>query len=264
MEASGEKASKLAGIVSSIQNQASRPDGASVSLYISVPSFFLSLLSEAYPKVNLLAQHLDDSPTGSTTGFQVPEVAKLSGAAGSILNHSEHRIPYNVIKHLLSRMRDLGMISIVCARTRSEVTRYSLLGPDFVAIEPPELIGSGKAVSKSRPELISGSKDSVQRANDRTGFKTRLLCGAGIVNMEDARAAIALGAEGILVASGVVKASNWRAVISSFVEGMKKGERYGSGYEERRLKVGAEGREGRTHNHHPVQRINNRRILNPV
>src|SRR5579875_736003 len=203
MEASGEKASKLAGIVSSIQNQASRPDGASVSLYISVPSFFLSLLSEAYPKVNLLAQHLDDSPTGSTTGFQVPEVAKLSGAAGSILNHSEHRIPYNVIKHLLSRMRDLGMISIVCARTRSEVTRYSLLGPDFVAIEPRELIGSGKAGSKSRPELISGSNDYAQWATYCPGFQTRPFCGAGLVHIEDARAHISQGGEGNLVASGV-------------------------------------------------------------
>jgi len=39
------------------------------------------------------------------------------------------------------------------------------------------------------------------------------LCGAGIVTGEDVAAAVKLGAKGVLVASGIVKAKNWIKVI---------------------------------------------------
>ena len=68
--------------------------------------------------------------------------------------------------------------------------------PEFLAIEPPELIGTGTAVSKARPELVRGS---VMAASER-GFRGMVLCGAGIVSGEDAQAAMRLGAQGILVA----------------------------------------------------------------
>jgi triosephosphate isomerase len=45
----------------------------------------------------------------------------------------------------------LGMTSIVCAQGPQEVVEISTLEPDFIAIEPPELIGSGRAVSKENP-----------------------------------------------------------------------------------------------------------------
>ena len=52
-------------------------------------------------------------------------------------------------------------------------------------------------------------------------LKQFLLCGAGIVSGQDVRKAIELGSEGILVASGIVKAKNWSGIIDEFAAGMK-------------------------------------------
>lgn len=172
------------------------------------------LLSEvAKVQVTVFAQHLDAMNIGSsTTGFVIPELAKKSGIMGSLINHSEHRISPKEIKILVARLKNLKMKSIVCVRNVKEAEIYAKLNPDYIAIEPPELIGSGKAVSKEKPEIIIKSVNAVKNA----GNKTQLLCGAGIVSGEDVTRAIELGAKGILVASGIVKAKNWQKIIEEF------------------------------------------------
>ena len=97
------------------------------------------------------------------------------------------------------------MISIVCVKDIAEVKKYVKLNPNFIAIEPPELIGSGKAISKEKPDLIVKAADIVNNSKN----KTKLLCGAGIVSGEDVAKAIELGSKGILVASGIVKSKDW-------------------------------------------------------
>ena len=159
--------------------------------------------------ISVFAQHLDDSQIGSTTGFNVPEIAKSYGVSGSLINHSEHRISLSTISHLVERLRNLKMISVVCARTPREVMKLATFAPDYIAIEPPELIGSGVAVSKAKPSVITRSVDAVNRVNPDVS----VICGAGIVSAEDVSAAINLGSKGILVASGVVKAKNWEVKI---------------------------------------------------
>ena len=54
------------------------------------------------------------------------------------------------------------MISVLCVKDVAEARKYSKLNPDYIAIEPPELIGSGKAVSKERPELIEKAATAVK------------------------------------------------------------------------------------------------------
>jgi triosephosphate isomerase len=97
------------------------------------------------------------------------------------------------------------MTSVVCAQTPNEVAQLAKLNPDFIAIEPPELIGSGKAVSKESPKIII---DSIKSATQNSKY-TRLICGAGIVDQSDVTAALQLGVEGILVASGIIKSNSW-------------------------------------------------------
>ena len=164
--------------------------------------------------IPILAQHVDDSRVGSTTGFIVPELLKKIKVKGSLINHSEHRITSKEISQLVAKLRKLHMISVVCVKDVSEVKKYAKLNPDYIAIEPPELIGSGKAVSKERPELITKAVYSV-RSSD-----AKLLCGAGIVSGEDVAKASDLGAKGILVASGIIKAKNWSKIIDEFSKAM--------------------------------------------
>jgi triosephosphate isomerase len=90
----------------------------------------------------------------------------------------------------------------------------SVFEPDYVAIEPPELIGTGKAVSKENPAIISKSIDAA-------GSRTKIICGAGITDKTDVKAAIKLGSRGILVASGVVKAKSWSDKIAELASGLK-------------------------------------------
>lgn len=166
----------------------------------------------------ILSQHADNAKVGSTTGFVIPELLKKSKIAGSLINHSEHRIPPKDIEDLVERLRVLKMISIVCVQDVSEASKYAKLNPDYIAIEPPELIGSGKAVSTERPELITEAAKAVKSAKN----STKLLCGAGIVSGADVKKAIELGSSGILVASGIVKAKKWGAIVEEFAKAMLK------------------------------------------
>lgn len=162
--------------------------------------------------VTVFSQHVDTSKVGSTTGFIVPELLKKSRVKGSLINHSEHRITGQDIEQLVLRLKGLKMTSVICVKNVSEAKKYAKLNPDYIAIEPPELIGSGKAVSKERPEIITNSVKAVKDAKN----STRLLCGAGIVTGDDVAKALDLGADGILVASGIVKAKNWEKTIDEF------------------------------------------------
>jgi triosephosphate isomerase (TIM) len=164
-----------------------------------------SILTLSKSKVPIVSQHVDDASLGATTGFIIPEIVKSYGAIGSIINHSEHKIERSQIRNLVRRLHDLNMISIVCADDLREVEALSQFSPDFLAIEPPELIGKGIAVSKANPSII---KDSVQAVKGISST-IKVLCGAGIVDKTDVEKAIELGAEGILISSGVVKSRSW-------------------------------------------------------
>jgi len=185
-----------------------------VKIAISPPQHLIGLVSNS--SIPILAQHIDDSKIGSTTGFVIPELLKKSKVKGSLINHSEHRISSKEIEKLILKLKELKMISILCVKDVAEVKKYVKLNPDYIAIEPPELIGSGKAVSKEKPELIAKAASIVNNSKN----KTKLLCGAGIVSGEDVAKAIELGSEGILVASGIIKAKNWNKVISEFAKAL--------------------------------------------
>lgn len=207
-EIAGDKIIKLVKIAEKISKK------CKVKIAIAPPHQSLSKLTIF--KIPILSQHVDNTKTGSTTGFIIPELLKKSGVRGALINHSEHRISSEDISQLVSRLHNLRMLSIVCVKNISEASKYAKLNPDYIAIEPPELIGSGKAVSKERPELITKAVTVVKNAKN----STKLLCGAGIVSGEDVKRSIELGSNGILVASGIVKAKNWEKTIDEFSKAM--------------------------------------------
>jgi triosephosphate isomerase len=185
-----------------------------VKIAIAPPQHLVGLVAKS--SIPILAQHVDVSKVGSTTGFVVPELLRKSGVSGSLINHSEHRISSKDISSLISKLQDLKMLSVLCVKDVAEVKKYVKLNPDYIAIEPPELIGSGKAVSKEKPDLITKAAKAVNDSKN----KTKLLCGAGIVSGEDVSKASELGSGGILVASGIIKAKNWNAIISEFAKAL--------------------------------------------
>lgn len=209
-EISGSNAIKLAKVASKIAKK------YKIKIAVCPPQHLLSEVAKV--PVTVFAQHIDTSKVGSTTGYVIPELVKKSKILGSLINHSEHRIPSNNIEELVSRLKALDMVSVVCVKDVSEAEKYSELNPDYIAIEPPELIGTGRAVSKEKPEIITNSVNAVKNAKN----STQLLCGAGIVSGDDVSRALELGARGILVASGIVKANNWQKAIEEFALAFKK------------------------------------------
>jgi triosephosphate isomerase (TIM) len=207
-EISGDKIIKFVKIAEKVSKK------FKVQIAIAPPQHLIGLVANS--SILILSQHIDNSKVGSTTGFIVPELLKKSKVKGSLINHSEHRITSKEIKKLIIKLKELKMISILCVKDVAESKKYVKFNPDYIAIEPPELIGSGKAISTERPELITKAATVINNSKN----KTKLLCGAGIVSGEDVSKAVELGSKGILVASGIVKAKNWEKIISEFAKAL--------------------------------------------
>jgi triosephosphate isomerase len=159
--------------------------------------------------IPVFSQTVGSETGGKTTGAFIPEAVKAAGAKGTLLNHSESPRPFAELKRLVPRLREISLSVCLCAGTTAQAVTLARLEPEYIAVEPPELIGSGVAVSKARPELVSRTVSKVRSA----GFRGRILCGAGIISGEDVKKAIELGAEGVLVSSSVVKARDWESKI---------------------------------------------------
>ena len=166
----------------------------------------------------MFSQHIDPVYYGKYTGHVLPEAVAEAGAIGTLLNHSECQIPLEQIEESIKRAREVDLIPVVCVDTVEIAKRVALLNPDAIAIEPPELIGSGISVSTAQPEIVSGAVEAVHTINP----DVKVLCGAGITNGEDASAALDLGAKGILVASGVVKAEDPYKALLELARAMQR------------------------------------------
>lgn len=206
-EVSGDNAVKLARAALAVAKK------LKVEIVVAPPQAALALVAKSV-RIPVMCQHVDSEKVGSSTGYFLPEIAKSYGAAGSLINHSEHRIEMKQISSLVERLRKLGMTSIVCAREPWEVMEVSVFQPDFIAIEPPELIGTGRAVSKENPAIITKSIEAA-------GSRAKVICGAGITGKGDVAKAIELGSHGILVASGIIKARSWAGKIAELAAGMR-------------------------------------------
>jgi triosephosphate isomerase len=163
--------------------------------------------------IPVLAQHVDAIEFGAKTGWILPESAQQMGAVGSLINHSEHRIPLQQINATIKRLKELGMLSVCCANTPSMAAKIARFKPDIIAIEPPELIGGNVAVSQAKPQIITQTTHKIK--------SIPILCGAGVKSKDDVSKAVHLGAKGILVASGVTNARNPGKALTDLVRGLK-------------------------------------------
>jgi triosephosphate isomerase len=159
--------------------------------------------------VRVYAQHADPMEPGAITGYTPLEGLKELGVQGVIINHSEHRLKLSDIKYLISKAHSLGLDVLACADEPETGAAIAVLEPDMIAVEPPELIGTGISVSKAKPEVITRSVELIRRVNSRV----KILTGAGISTGEDVYIAVKLGTVGVLVASAIVKAKDPYAVM---------------------------------------------------
>ncbi|MBU0706553.1 triose-phosphate isomerase [Patescibacteria group bacterium] len=204
--ATGESALRLA----KIHQEVARETGADIQ--VAVQAVDLARISQELD-IPVLAQHIDPVGFGGHTGHILPESVQTAGAAGTLLNHSERRLEREVLKASIQRAKELGLVTIVCAQDPEEGASFLEFDPDYIAVEPPELIGGDISVSTAQPEIIENAAKLIG--------SEKLLVGAGVKNGADVRLAIKLGAKGVLLASGVTKASDPKAVLMDLAGGLK-------------------------------------------
>ncbi len=185
---------------------------------IVVPQFAdLYKVAEAV-EIPVFAQHIDPIKPGNCTGHILPESVIEAGVVGTLINHSEMQIKLADIDSIVRLTREKKIVSCVCTSNPSISAAVAYLNPDIISIEPPELIGTGIAVSQAQPEEVTNTIKLVRKVND----EAVILCGAGISRGEDVSTALQLGTQGVLVASGIVKAKDPYSVLCEFADATKK------------------------------------------
>ncbi len=211
LESTGKRAVELA-------KQAERAS-KETGVYIAVAPQFTDIKSVADAvEIPVYAQHIDPIKPGSNTGQVLVDAVKEAGAVGTLINHSERQIKLAEIDAVIKMCSNCNIISCLCTNNPVTSASAAYLCPDIISIEPPELIGTGVAVSKAQPEAVTDTIKKVRKVND----DAVILCGAGISHGEDVAVALKLGTHGVLVASGIVKAKDPYVVLREFADAAKK------------------------------------------
>lgn len=175
---------------------------------IAVAPSHLSL-KEVAKIIPTFAQSMDPFEPGRYTGSVIAEEIKKCGAVGAIINHSEKRLSPEDVKRCVERCKENGLVSVVCVEDLEEAKSYSKFNPDYIAIEPPELIEKF-SVTQVNPKIVEDVVKAV---------KVKVLCGAGIRTKDDIKKALELGTVGVLVSSGIAKAKDVEKALREAVQG---------------------------------------------
>ena len=210
IESTGENAFTLAKICEQVSTQ------KKVNI-VAVPQFTDLQHIADKTTISIFSQHIDHIKPGSHTGHILPEAVKTTGATGTLINHSERKLSINDIENSINRAKENNLTTIVCADTPKICKTIATFQPDSIAIEPPELIGTGISVSKAKPEIVTGAVESVATIDK----SIPVLCGAGISTGNDVYAALKLGTQGVLLASGVVKSKEPANILTEMANALR-------------------------------------------
>lgn len=206
LESSGENALELARALKS----ASEESGITM---VAAPQAADIYRIQDQISLPIFAQHIDPITPGGHTGSNLIETLIEAGISGSLINHSENRMKLADIDEVIQLCKQNDIESCVCTNNIATSKAIATFSPDAVAVEPPELIGTGIPVSQAQPEVVEDSVKGVKSTNK----KIKVLCGAGISTGDDMKAAMDLGADGVLLASGIVKAENPKEALLDLV-----------------------------------------------
>mgnify|MGYP000413597692 FL=1 len=206
LESSGENALELARALKS----ASEESGITM---VAAPQAADIYRIQDQISLPIFAQHIDPITPGGHTGSNLIETLIEAGISGSLINHSENRMKLADIDEVIQLCKQNDIESCVCTNNIATSKAIATFSPDAVAVEPPELIGTGIPVSQAQPEVVEDSVKGVKSINK----KIKVLCGAGISTGDDMKAAMDLGADGVLLASGIVNAENPKEALLDLV-----------------------------------------------
>ncbi len=206
-ESTGENAIKLAKICEKVQEK------TNLNVIVCCQAIDLRAVASEV-KIPVYAQHSDPFDAGKATGNIIPAHLIDANIHGSLLNHSEKQIDVKYLEKHILKLKEFDLRSVVCAKDHKvakEIASFEIK-PDFIAVEPPELIGGDISVSTAKPEVIEESVNECKGLN--------VLVGAGVKDNNDMKIALKYGAKGVLLSSHVVLAKDPEAVLLELVKGI--------------------------------------------
>lgn len=206
----GENGVKLAEIAEEVVKE------VGVEIVVCPQTVDIRLIHQSV-SIPIFAQHTDPNDSGSHTGNNLMEAIIQSGAAGTLVNHSEHQLRLSDIEKIVAKAKKLDFFTCVCANNLQVSRAISALDPSACAMEPPELIGSGISVT-TKPNLVKQTIQAIKETNS----SVIPLVGAGVSTAKDVSEALQLGAKGVLLASGFVKAKEPKSVLLEMANAMIK------------------------------------------
>jgi len=205
-EAAGKKALPLAKQLQKVRSQKYQ--------VVIAPSLLTIKEIAEQTSLTVFSQHTDLASLGTFTGKISAVELKAIGVKGTLLNHSERKIPFPILKKIMAACKEEKLVTVICASSLIEVKLVARLTPDYLAYEPPELIGGKVSVTKAKPEIIAKAVQAVKEISS----KTKVLCGAGVQNKEDFLKALMLGAHGVLIGHALPKARNPGKFLQKLME----------------------------------------------
>lgn len=199
-ESTGKKAIELC----KIAKEVSKETGVRI---IACPQS-VNLRECAKTGCEIFSQTADGFEAGAHTGSLLPSSIRDAGAKGIMINHAERKLNKGDIESIVKIARSLSLQTLICSANPKETEMAAKIKPDYIAVEPPELIGTGISVSTAKPEIVSGTVKQVKAIAN-----IPVLCGAGISTGKDVKKAIELGACGVLLASAYVKAKEPKKLL---------------------------------------------------
>jgi triosephosphate isomerase len=160
--------------------------------------------------IEVWAQHMDPIEPGKNMGWLSPYALKEAGATGVVINHSEHKMPDDMVKKTLDKAKEYGLQNVVIGFNPNMVVKYDSWEPDFISYEREDMIGTGVSMLTQEEENIKKLVAVLKRP---------LIIGAGISTGEDIRQAIKLGAVGAILASGFVLAKDPEMKLRELAQG---------------------------------------------
>ena len=203
----GEGALRLAKACAKVAEES----GVSIAACPPMPE--LSLVARE-AQVPVFSQNVNPRKPGSGTGYVTPSAVKAAGAFGTLVNHSENRQPAADVGTCVEMCHALGLCTCVCAESVDKARELAAFSPKMIAVEPPELIGGDVSVTTANPRIVQDTVAAVEAVDP----KVSVLCGAGVKSGQDVRTAVDLGAKGVLLASGVVKAEDPESVLRDLIK----------------------------------------------
>lgn len=182
-----------------------------VDILFTAPLTELANIVRECPDLIVTAQHMDDIQPGDAMGKVLIESLVHIGVQAAVLNHANHPLAISTLANSVHRAKEMELQTIVCADSIQEAQAAAVFQPDIILAEATELIGKAQISSR---EYVTSTIESIKKVNPDILVEQ----GAGIRSEKDVEELLQLGADGVGVTSGIVKADNPAGMMGKMIQ----------------------------------------------